>query len=226
MLLSTKNLLRVQLRSVNRRTFASAVDMVAEHTYTPGTKIMDHPIDQPAQGISSIASFRAAATGVVPSGEVYSNLNTRRLEKHGAKKTKKGKKTAITMVGDGMEWLDYDSLINDVQGHLSSCKKIYVEDSRNLGDLSARAITSDATTALMFHDATEAVPKSKQASNFFNGGKHLTIYAAAEVKESAALVATEDGASKIVLTGAAVSQTTLNAAIAAAVDSLKPAAEE
>ena len=207
------------------RTFASstsaAIDMVAEHTYTPGTTIMEHPIDEPAKGISSIANVRAAATGVVPTGQAYSNLNARRLEKQGAKKAKKGKKMALTLVGEGMEWLDYDALLANVQENLSSCAKIYVDDSRNLGDLSTRAITSDATTALMFYDATEAVPKSQQASNFFNNGKHLTVYAAAEIKEASAVIATEEGAAKIILTGAAVSQTTLNAAIAAAANSLK-----
>ena len=218
--------LRLQSRHVNRRTFSSVADMVLEHTYTPGTKISHHPIDQPAVGISSIASFRAAAVGVVPSGEAYSNLNTRRLEKQGAKKAKKGKKTAITVVGEGMEWLDYDSFLSTVQEQLSNSKKVYVEDSRNLGDMTARAITSDATTALMLYDTTEPVPKSQQSSNFFNGGKHLTIYAAAEVKEATALIATEDGASKIILTGAAVCQTTLDAAIKAAVNSLAPPTEE
>ena len=54
----------------------------------------------------------------------------------------------------------------------------------------------------------------------------MTIYAAAEVKEATALIATEDGASKIILTGAAVCQTTLDAAIKAAVNSLAPPTEE
>jgi hypothetical protein len=222
----TRQIFRSSLRTVNRRTLASTADIVAEHTYTRGTKMMEHPVDQPVQGISSIASYRAAATGVVPSGEAYSNLNVRRLEKQGAKKAKKGKKSAITVVGEGMDWLEYDALVANVQEHLSSCNKIYVEDSRNLGDLSARAITSDATTALMFYEATEAVPKSKQASNFFNGGKHVTIYAAAEAKESAAIVASEDGSSNIILSGAAVNQSSLNAAIAVAVSSLQPTDED
>ena len=187
---------------------------------------MEHPIDEPSKGISSIASFRAAACGIVPSGEAYSNMNARRLTKKGAKKSKKGKKTAVTLVGDGMAWLDYDAFIATIQEHLTSCPEIYVEDSRNIGDLCARSITSDATTALMLHDAMEAVPKSKQASNFFNSGKHVTIYAAAEAKETAAIVATEDGKANIILSGAAVSEVGLGAAVQAAIKSLEPPAEE
>ena len=224
----------ISLLRASRRTFSStssklngAANMVAEHTFQPGTKVLEHPIDEPAKGISSIANFRAAATGVVPSGEAYSNMNGRRLTKQGAGKAVKGKKVSVNMVGEnGMDWLDYDSFLVNIQNHLSEQPKIYVDDSRNIGALSANVITSDATTALMIHNAMEAVPKSVQGSNFTNGSKQVTIYAAKDVKESAAVVATEHGASKIILTGPAVSQTGLNAAIKAAVDSLAPPAGE
>ena len=217
-------------RRLTGRTFTSTsslfnIDMVAEHTFKPGTELMEHPIDEPSKGISAIANFRAAAVGIIPSGQAFSNMNARRLTKQGAKKAKKGKKTAVNTVGDGMEWLEYDTFLATTQDHLSTCSKIFVDDSRNVGDLSARFITSDATTALMLYNVMEAVPKSKQASNFFNNGKQLTIYAAAEVKETAAVVATEDDSCKIILTGAAVCQTGLDAAVAAAVKSLMPTEE-
>ena len=91
------------------RTFTSTsslfnIDMVAEHTFKPGTELMEHPIDEPSKGISAIANFRAAAVGIIPSGQAFSNMNARRLTKQGAKKAKKGKKTAVNTVGDGMEW--------------------------------------------------------------------------------------------------------------------------
>ena len=47
----------------------------------------------------------------------------------------------------------------------------------------------------------------------------------ADVKETAAIVATEDDSCKIILTGAAVCQTGLDAAVAAAVKSLMPTEE-
>ena len=191
------------------------------------------------------ARWSAAAAGVhvrPPMGlethkdrPAFRNLNSRRLQKHGAKISKGTKKAAVVAIAGeagAPDWEAADEHFYAVATHLGDCAgPLFVDDSRVVvpGDLSVRVVSSDASAMLMAHDVVEAFPASKQAENFLNGAKAINVYLAPEMKggDVEALVGIEDdGTSRVALTGGAVNVATLRAALAISGEALMPAAEE
>ena len=160
----------------------------------------------------------------------FRNLNARRLAKQGAKSEKGGGKAkTVSIAGDSVEWEAADAEFDKVTSHLGECAPLFVEDSRVVvpGDISARVISSDASAILMAHNVLEAYPASKQQDNFLNGAKAINVYLSPDLKDAQALVGVEDdGSSRVALTGSAVSEATLRAALAISAEAFAPAAEE
>jgi hypothetical protein len=180
----------------------------------------------------------------------YRNLNARRLAKHGGvrrkeKKTKNknkggggggggGAAQAVAVAGDAeLGWEEADAVFDAVAAHLGGCAPLFVDDARVVvpGDFSVRVVAGDASAMLMAHAVLEAFPASKQAGNFLNGAKAINVLLAPEMKApegaAEAVVGVEDdGTSRVALTGAAVSEATLRAALAISGEALMPAAEE
>ena len=187
--------------------------------WVPDTGSANHVYN--AQGHE--ARWSAAAAGVQMAGAkglethadrvAYRNLNARRLAKHGGK-AKAGAKKAktIAIAGESLDWDSADAEFDAVTAHLGACAPLFVDDVRVVvpGDHSVRVVTNDPSAMLMAHSVLEPFPASKQGDNFFNGAKAVNVYLSPDKKDNKAVVGVEDdGSSRVVLTGTAVSESTL-----------------
>lgn len=175
-------------------------------------------------GNENVGVFALASAGVNASGkEVLSNLSTHRLTKGGALKlgATDGKVTTLTAGfsnGSAKEisYDESDAILAEHTGFLSTCKTVYLEDSKIGTSLNVKGVTDDINAAGLFK------AMFNRGHAVFSSSNIVTAYFASGVKGgNTSLIATENGHSHVVLSKGMGANDVINA-IADAVNASQP----